>query len=215
MNPHIREQDWIVAQSFWSRDDSTGVLSRFQEDVDGEIRADMTKLGVYLHLRDQGVEHVWAAMTACRRGALMANSDRAFNQHYRQVMEGRMGTFQEKILQHAQAAGISTQGKYYVSGLGGYDDPGAWVSTTDDVLSVCRDRNYTATGGVQHQGYVEPPKVIPLAEDLIEESIAEELADDPALAERYRRNPRKVRPGLREKVIAKYGQSTGTGPLVT
>jgi len=214
MNPHVRKQDRIVAQAFWSRPAYGSILARFRDDLDHELESDLTKLGVYLHLRDQGVEHRWASMTACRRGAMMTRSDRAFNQHYRQNMENMAGTFQDQVFEQARAAGISTQGKYYVSGLGRYDDPGAWVSTTDDVLTVCRERNYTATGGVAYGGHdTGPPDPIPLADDLIQESIQEELARDPALAERYRKAPQKIRPELRERVIAKYGQPKEINPL--
>ena len=109
-----------------------------------------------------------------------------------------------KILREAKAAGISTSGKFYMSGLAdkrGHKDPDAWVDSIADVKKVAQKRNLTVTGAVEHQGTpVPPPKTKPLSERLTREMMAKERKKNPALKA-------KKDGEVREMVIAKYGRN--------
>ncbi len=84
----------------------------------------------------------------------MSNTDREF-------MEGRCNGNQfeknpqigDKLAQDAKAAGVSTKGKVYLSGLAAYPgDPRAWVGGRGDVQALCEERNWTASGSVTVKG---------------------------------------------------------------
>lgn len=103
----------------------------------------------------------------------------------------------------AKQAGISIEGKFYMSGLAdkrGVRDPGAWVSSTSDVLQTARRRNLTVKGIVNHEGELaqEAPD-IPLSENLIRECIVEEVEKDPGILQRRKLDD------LRNEAIEKHG----------
>ncbi len=111
--------------------------------------------------------------------------------------------FREMQLAKARAAGISIEGKWYMGQIAdtrGVADPGAWVSSTSDVLATCRKRNLNITGIVNHQGEMGPPPPdIPLSEELIREGVQEAVEADPGLLQR---KPMKE---IREAVVDKHG----------
>ncbi len=82
----------------------------------------------------------------------------------------------------AEAAGVSTTGKYYCSGLAEFwGDPEAWVSDRSDVLRVCREKNLTCHGVVEHEGHeVEPMGDVTVAEDILQNEIDMEVEVDPS-----------------------------------
>jgi len=133
------------------------------------------------------------------------NTDRTFCEGAHRQMEDMPDRQRKAILKFAKQAGINTSGKYYKGSLGGYTDPAAWVSTADDVLAVCKARNYTVTGAVNHQGTVMPPKRVKMAPDLMAEMTKKELKADPVLAEKVRKNPKKLSE-VKERVVATYGR---------
>ncbi len=196
----IEELDERTAQEFFALPQTYSLIEKYRSEMDSEIWSDMTKLAVYVQCREQGVEKEFAAMRACRRACGTKNMDRTFNEGARRRMDG-MGKNGERLVKIAQRAGISTQGKFYVGGLGRYTDPNAWVSTADDVLTVAKERNLTVTGVINHQGHdVPPPKMTTkLAPDIMRRYLKAYYSREPALRERVRRNPKALRE-LKERI---------------
>lgn len=91
------------------------------------------------------------------------------------------------MLAEAKAAGISTTGKFYCSGIAdkrGHQDPKAWVDSTGDVLRVARERNLDVQGAVTHKAEPTPPKRIPLNPKLVNKLAGEMMKKDPKLSRR-------------------------------
>lgn len=149
-----------------------------------------------------------ALVFVTRRAAMQGKSDRAFQESRRRNMNEMHGFNRDRIQKLAESAGISTSGKYYVGGLGKYTDPCAWVSTVDDVKEVCRKKNLTSTGLVEHQGTpVAPPKRGGLAPDLVQRMTDRTLQADPKLAEQVRTGKKKLAE-VKEMVTARHGRKT-------
>lgn len=147
----------------------------------------------YAVLLSNGESRVMAHMLVSREGWSLRNSDKAFNEGQRRKMSSMPEKNRDAICAAAQKAGINTNGKYYVGGLGRYTDPTAWVSTADDVLSVCKAKNLTATGVVNYKGHeVPPPKRKGLADDIVARQVGKQLQSDPALAEKVRKGKKSV-----------------------
>ena len=161
---------------------------------------------MYESLLSQGYGHKWAEMCALQQPPGVRGTDRMFmerrsNQEWLDDMPPNQA---RRILQDAKAAGISTAGKFYMSGLAdkrGPGDPEAWVDSIADVKRVAEKRNLTVTGAVEHKGTpVPPPKTKPLSERLAREMMAKERKKDPALKA-------KKDGEVRELVVAKYGRN--------
>ena len=159
----------------------------------------------------EGNTMAFAQMCVCRQAPTMGMaSDRQFNSSYRRRMNTMDPRNREKILAIAKRAGIATDGKYYVSGLGRYNDPAAWCSTSDDVKAAVKAKNMTAHGpGIHHNGTpadAPPPK--PLAEDIVKRLEKQHRVSDPKLDERCRKSA-KARRELRERVVASHTRKLG------
>ncbi len=205
MNRKLRERDENRARLFYAQPTAAKLLEKYSVELDQELREDWVKTALYILYREGGMDAVFAAMNACRRAPGAANSDRNFNEKARRRMNGMSQTNLSKIVRIAQQAGIRTQGKFYVGGLGRYNDPAAWVSTSDDVLDVAKRRNLTVQGAVKHQGHeVPPPKPKRLADDLVNRYVKKRLASEPATREKVKKNPKYLRE-VREQVIDKHG----------
>lgn len=213
----IAEKDCQLATKFWaSLSDVGGIMEKYPEAWnDAELCEDWVFLGCYLHYRESGVDHSLAAMQACRRGPHMKGSDRAFMEGQRRKMEGSSDDLMRDMVKMAKGAGIKTQGRFYMAGLAdrrGYRDPGAWVSSIDDVKRVCRERNYECRGIVEHRADERPPapkKAI--AEDIVTELAAKALGSDTELRHRVREGGRKAYAALREQIAAKHARKTKSG----
>ena len=145
--------------TFTEQNDLLDLYEKYESELDAEIRQDELTLARYFMYRENGQSPRFAAIAACQRAPGTKGSDRAFNEHARRRMDRMHATNQERILGIAKRAGINTQGKYYVGGLGRYNDPAAWVSTTDDILSVAKARNLNVEGSVNHTATpVGPPR---------------------------------------------------------
>ena len=189
--------------TFTEQNDLLDLYEKYESELDAEIRQDEFTLARYFMYRENGQSPRFAAIAACQRAPGTKGSDRAFNEHARRRMDRMHATNQERILGIAKRAGINTQGKYYVGGLGRYNDPAAWVSTTDDILSVAKARNLNVEGSVNHTATpVGPPKKVRLAEDLIEDQMAHYLQDP---REREKAKKTGGLAALRDKVIEKHG----------
>ena len=79
---------------------------------------------------------------------------------------------------------------------------GCYIDTSDyrgNIKRICEERNLSCEGVVDHKAHeVEPNPPVKLAEDLIDESMKEELLMDPPKASMPRQE-------LREMVTEKYG----------
>lgn len=148
----------------------------------------------------------FAMMCLARRGPIQNNSDRAFNQSYRRQMNGMHPKQRDQIIEIAQKAGVNTNGKYYVGGLGKYGDKDAWVSTNEDVRTVCDRKDLGANGpGIKRKASEPiPPKQIRLAPDIVNHQVSKRLAADPALQEKVRKGKVKMA-HLKEEAIEKHG----------
>lgn len=175
--------------------------------VDEQMRTErMLALGVlplYKKLLKLGNTPAFAEMLAARTPPGEAGTDRAY-------WEGRLtehdSSVGRMILQTAKDAGVSTQGKHYVSGLArhglGPADPEAWVSGYGDILTIAKKRkhmNVTRNGKLVHQGVPKPEQPDCLLNPrLVKEMIQKELRENPDL--------RAKKPSeLAEMVTDKYG----------
>lgn len=178
---------------------------------DSLLEAEIKQLGpeahqYFLEMVAGGCEAPLAHMLIFQEAPMMKGSDKSFNESMRMKMNNMLGRNRDKAVEVAQRAGVNTNGKYYVGGLGTYTDPAAWVSTVDDVKEVCRKRNLNASGLVDHKArQVEPPKKKPLADDIVDRFVKKELAD-PKVSELVRRG-RLSPQALREKAVATHAGS--------
>lgn len=103
-----------------------------------------------------------------------------------------------RILAEAKAAGISTSGKYYQSGLAdkrGPADPAAWIDSAADIKKVAQERNLHVTGIVEHVAReVAPPASKPLSERMIRKF----------MGQYKQRHPTKKVGELREMIVANH-----------
>lgn len=165
-------------------------------------------LNLFQELIDLGNSPRFAAMLALQEPPGARYTDRAFNEAQRRKMEG-MGPLAGKLLHDtARQAGIDTRGKYYMSGLGRANDPAAWVTSSDDVLTVAKARNLDLEGSLRRKsedrGELQNPDTA-LAPDLVREFTNKALAADPALAAKVKNNPKAQRE-LREAIVEKHGK---------
>lgn len=132
----------------------------------------------------------FALMCACQKAPMTRQSDRTFNVERQQVMSQMKPKMRDKYLKLAKQSGIATQGKYYVGALGRPTDPMAWVSTVDEAKAVCKAKNLTASGIVEHKGHqVDPPKKIRMAQDIKDRMGQAAVSHDVKAAERYAKDP--------------------------
>lgn len=156
----------------------------------------------YEECRQNGCNHRLAEMLALRAFP-HANTDREF-------LEGRCNGKQferqprlgERYRKMAEAAGVSTTGKVYLGQLADFPgDPKAWVSDRSDVLRVAREKNLTVDGSVKHRGHeTEPMPKVDVAEDLVDEYTAREIAENPEKA----RNLDETRHEVKERLMPKH-----------
>jgi hypothetical protein len=73
----------------------------------------------------------------------------------------------------AEAAGVSTTGKHYCSGLADFPgDPTAWISDRGDVLRIARAKGYRVSGDVNYDpGEREPMPDVAIAPDIVNEFV--------------------------------------------
>ncbi len=172
----------------------------------GELSAECQ--GIFFKVFDPNDPKTWAEaeMYAHQSPPGTRFTDRAFNEGQRRKMEGMSPLVAYNLHKAAQKAGIDTGGKYYVGGLGRATDKAAWVTSSDDVLAVCKARNLNCEGVVQHKAHFEdkPVKKVKLAEDLIQRFEKEYTANDPSLAKKVKRS-KKAKQELRELIVHTHG----------
>ncbi len=207
MTDHLDRKNEADAKAFLARhtdDELSALLNLYASEYDPVIWDSNLRLALYLKLREEGAAEVWAKGRACRTFARRTNSDGAFHEHARRRMQNWPKWRKDAYFKMAKEAGISTHGKYHVSGIGPPEDPEAWVSGPEDIRDVAKRRNLTVTGHVNHEGQPMPAKVTPLADDLVDEMVQQEMKADPSVAERCRRSSGELS-RLRGLVREKYG----------
>lgn len=103
----------------------------------------------------------------------------------------------EWMAREARQAGINISGKYYCGGIAdkrAWQDPEAWVSSSDDVVRVAKKRHLTVRGAINYEGPVLPPKRKLINEKIVQEQVRREL----------RKNPRAKPAEVRERIIEKH-----------
>jgi hypothetical protein len=83
----------------------------------------------------------------------------------------------------AAAQGVDTNGRRYISGMARFpNDPEAWISGCDDVVRLCRDRNWNCYGAVQHEATepTEPAPEVAIAPEIVNQHVAACLGAFPA-----------------------------------
>ena len=180
-------------------------LTRIPDEV---IDRGHAAIELYVQIINAGETERWAKMCALQQPPGTRNTDKAFCEGQRRKMESMHPDVRKKLVATANAAGVRTDGKFYMSGLGGHTNPAAWVSCAEDVITSCKVQNKGVEGVLNFKPprvIEKPPPDVPLAEHLIQEMSVKEMQKDPKLAEKIKRNP-KERQALREKVVAKYGR---------
>lgn len=80
----------------------------------------------------------------------------------------------------AEAAGVSTTGKVYLSALAEYPgDPHAWVSGRGDVRRRCLEKGWGCEGAVTLKGREYEHQPVALAEDIVQREVEKRLEADP------------------------------------
>lgn len=80
----------------------------------------------------------------------------------------------------AEAAGVSTTGKTYLSALAEYPgDPHAWVSGRGDVARRCKEKGWGCEGAVSLKGREYEHRPVALAEDIVQAEVEKRLAENP------------------------------------
>lgn len=160
----------------------------------------------YWNMIAKGESRQMALMLAMQKSPMMGESDRSFCETRKRCMGEMNAENRQKVLEIAAKAGINTHGKYYMSGLGRYDDPQSWVSSVDDAKAVCKRKNLTAVGLFNHKGTpMPPPKKVKLAPDIVNRYVQKEL-QNPKTAEKVRKK-RHGLASLKEKVISEHTRS--------
>jgi hypothetical protein len=145
-------------------------------------------------------------MLASRRAPMMGNSDRMFMEgaNAQTCTHGLDELSVERSLSRAHGAGVSTHGKVYMSQLGTPENPLAWVSGIEDLRTSLRIQGKGCESLGIKPVVKDPGPDVPLAEDIIEEEIAERLMANPDLQAKLIEKPETLNE-LKEQVIEKHG----------
>ena len=141
----------------------------------------------WLKMIADGQTERWATMCALQQPPGTQGTDRAFQQgrltgNWMDEMPVHMA---RRIAREAKAAGISTTGKYYMSGLAdkrGHCDPEAWVSDVSDVRRVAKKRNLQVRGIVNVDAVDTPPVTVDLDPKIAKDLAKKEIAKNPGLS---------------------------------
>lgn len=85
----------------------------------------------------------------------------------------------EFYLEEAKKAGVSVAGKQYFGELAAYPgDPRAWVGSRGEMVKLLEERNWGSDGDIKVKcEAVEPAKDTKLADDIVDDMIADRLED--------------------------------------
>ena len=103
------------------------------------VSSDLVVQARYENMRLDGQSHNMAEMLATRSFPGV-KTDAVVNEGKFSGDRGKVGPHQLWLKQQAEAAGVSTAGKWYCSGLASFPgDPTAWVGDRGDVLRIARE----------------------------------------------------------------------------
>jgi hypothetical protein len=131
-------------------------------------------------MRLSGESHNIAEVLATRRFSGL-RTDAIFNEGKFSSDKGKVGPHEVWLREQADAAGVSTNGKWYCSGLASFPgDPTAWVGDRSDVLRIAREKNFTVEGYVEHKGHqADPGDDVKIADELVEAEVRDILDSCP------------------------------------
>jgi len=153
----------------------------------------------YLKMIRDGQTPRFAEMCATQTPPGVRGTDRAVMQHRLngEWLDAMPPDQAKRILSEAKAAGISTEGKYYQSGLAdkrGPADPMAWIDSASDIKRVAQLRNLHVTGIVEHTAHEVEPQRKALSDSAMR-----------TLMRKYRKlHPKKKEGELREMIVSKH-----------
>lgn len=178
------------------------------KDKVASIESEMSSLGVrhiYDKLIKDGQSPNMAAMLAAMQPPGVWNTDSNFNRRENDRMKALDDNQMDDIVSIAKRAGITTHGKSYNGQLGKYDDPLAWVSSTNDVKKSAMKKGLDVDGMVKVKGYRGPRKKTRLASDIVDRLEGNARRKDRKLDESCKKSD-NVRTQLREKLTIKHSQ---------
>ena len=160
----------------------------------------------YEELISKGNNPGFAAMLAMQKPAGTKGTEKAFLEGQHNWADRLSEPTAISLFNAAKKAGISSQGKKYIGGLGKATDPMAWVSTQDDVRTALKAKGLSSTGSINYKSPDQEFKSRKrMGDDIVQDFTMRELAKDPVLAEKVRKNPKKIRE-VQEKVIEKHSK---------
>jgi len=159
------------------------------------------RLAFYEKLIKEGNNPGFAAMLALQSPAGTKGTERAFLEGMHNWAGGMNPENRKLLFEKAHKAGVSTQGKKYIGGLGKPDDQMAWVSTMDDVKAVCKEKGYSCEGAVDYQAPEQKFEKKRMAEDVVGRFMHEAVAKDPDI-----KHNKKAMKELRAKVVKKHSK---------
>lgn len=141
----------------------------------------------YREMRRNGESHNMAAMLAARKFPGV-KTDSVFNEgKFSGQGQGDCDPHHAWNLQQAKNAGVSTNGKWYCSGLASFPgDPTAWVDSRGDVIRIAKEKNMTTHGYVEYQGHeTDPGEDVRIADDIIDDEVNDILDSNPGANAEY------------------------------
>lgn len=138
----------------------------------------------YWRMRLEGESHSMAEMLATRTFPGV-KTDAIFNEgKFSGQSTGECDARGTWLRAQAEAAGVSTTGKWYCSGLADFPgDPTAWVDSRGDVLRIAEAKNMTVRGYVEHKAHeTDPGEDLAIDDGLIEDEVADILESNPHAA---------------------------------
>ena len=159
------------------------------------------RLAFYEKLIKEGNNPGFAAMLALQQPAGSKGTERAFLEGMHNWAGGMNPENRKLLFESAHNAGVKTQGKKYIGGLGKPTDQDAWISTMDDVKAVCKKKGFSCEGAVDYKAPEQKFKKKRMGEDVVGHFMKEEIAKDPEVAN----TPKKMKE-LRAKVVEKHSK---------
>lgn len=141
----------------------------------------------YIRMIEDGVSERFAEMAALQQPPGTRGTDRAFmeGRYHGNWMDSMPKHVASQMLKDAQAAGISTTGKFYMGGIAdsrGHRDPAAWVDSAADVLKVAKQRDLEVHGIVEYVPPQKgPPKEVDINPRILNEHVRKEMKANPGL----------------------------------
>lgn len=133
--------------------------------------------------RAEGTCHNMAEIFATRR-APGCVTDREFWRPKHSMTDVNVAVMRSDE-QEARAAGINTNGMYYMKTMSdgrGPQDPEAWVAGRGDVKRLCEKRNYDCEGTVKHKAHERVVERVGVADDVVAEAVSIQIEKEPEKA---------------------------------